>query len=816
MKPPAVQGLVYFIGRDDIIRQIMSSLDKAGYLYVDDTEGIEGIGKTTLLAKLYGDVDRSSSLHPIWINMADFDPGYNRLLPEPIPIDAVNCNWQKYRRLLIALGEELPAEYFGDFSAQVDAQCKDILKMLLNRLSNIQVETGNIQLTLSQVGQGATIKSGDVAIHISDADVRLAISEMRETITREFAQRSNRLGQQRRIVLFLDDFSAIMDEEMGRWFLSDLIPQINNVLFVLARAESPQELPGARDRIIHLRLSNFSREETTAFLEKRLNRSPLPTGLTECIYQFSGGHPQAVSLAADLAFQYGLDKPNLLLLFDNVSADRNQQTRDLVDRIIRSIQETDVLKALDAGCVVRRFDGDLLRALLEKPKADEEKDGEDDKESARYQNIITRLEEYSFTERHEGYYKFHEFIRREMEQRLEKNSETEYEELHNAAVAYYSKRLIGYEEEHQAATTYERLYRYEKLEWQTLVTEWLYHLAHTHDRIKAHRSFAQVYFDAFWWWGFYLDYPFCDRLLKEGEQTQTNPDDREWLELLREFHTAYPTGYEKQGKSDWLKVEMTLLSLLQLAKLDQDPSKLDVGGCHLRAIIDLFLAHSRRYRRKDDSKADQYYQEAYTLFSQANDRWNISWTLYEQGSLAMERGQNDLALETCRQSLALAKATDLHDNELTANNYRVRADVFWQQNDIDRAFENYARAVFYAYAFHSYPHLPDLYTLAFYREMIERTLTRLQMLWDGGQKTKALQACNGLHEFWVRYWDSWGSPAVTFDCEILLAEKQRENMIAYLFPPEPREPELGDGGKEYVERVNYIVNEMIAQIEAED
>jgi len=600
-----------------------------------------------------------------------------------------------------------------------------------------------------------------------------------------------------------------MNQELGHWFLCELVPQLNNIVVVLARTKSHQELPGCPDRLVRVRLGNFSLKGVSAYLEKRLNRLPLPDGLFERIYQLSGGHPQAVSLAADLALQHGLDEPDLLRVFDDLPTSRREQTRALVDRIITAIEDKDVQKALEVGNVVRRFDSDLLRHLMAETEA------EDETTLIRYQDIITKLEVYSFTECHSGYYKFHDFIRREMEQRLEKNDPARYEELHRRAASYYVHCLTAYEEKLRDATPYLRWYRYEDPEWQAIMAEWLYHLAHTRDRTTARLTLARVYFDAFWWWGCYLGFPFCERLLIEWGQTQTLPEDQEWLRLLRKFHDSYPTGYEKRGKGDWLQVEMALHRVRQLGGFGRNISELaDDDRSHLRAITDLFLAEARRYRRVDDEKADQYYQEAYNLFVQADDRWNMSWTLFHLADLHMERGQSDKALELCQRSLSLARAPDIQDYEVIANDYRVRADVSWQQSDLCSAFQNYARAIFYSYAFQGLPPPPDFYTWAFYREMMDRTLARLRSLWESCQKAEAINACTYLHDFWTPYWELVGRPSVVPTIETLLAESRLEDLRAYLFPSEPREEELEFIGSDYVDQVNYLVQEMVNRIEA--
>lgn len=398
------------------------------------------------------------------------------------------------------------------------------------------------------------------------------------------------------------------------------------------------------------------------------------------------------------------------------------------------------------------------------------------------------------------------------------------EELHTRAVAYFSEWLQNYENEQRDAASYLRWYRYENPEWQETMAEWLYHLAHTPDRAEAGRALAQAYLDAFWWWGCYTDYPFCRQLLTQWAQTQTAPEDQEWLRWLRQFHESYPPASERSVKrGDWGRVEEALLGLRRLGKLDGDVLSLpDQGQRHLRAITDLFLAESFRFRQVNDPRAEQYYQEALRLFSESeddDDAWNRPWTLFHLGDLYRERGQLDAARQKSQESLALAQAPDIDptefDCEIIANDYRLSGDVCWQQGNSGEAFQNYAWAVFYAYAFHAIPKSPpDFYTVAFYAEITERTLTRLQELWQAGEQAEARKQADYLREFWTPYWKRVGEPPAPAAIETLLAENRPGELAAALFPAAPKAEDSDDPNALYVSRVKDIFNEMQPQEDA--
>jgi len=189
MKPPRIKGVLYFVDREESIQKVMACLQDVGCLYVNDTEGIEGIGKTTLLAKLYEDICQGGIYYPVWVTMADFDPRRKGETGDRDSTATLHRNFEQYRWLLVALAEDLLGEFFADFSAQVDTLCNIILAELLNRkinLGGVTIKTGDINAGMwSKLGEGS-LKTGDVVIKIPDDDVRLAIGQARGTITREF------------------------------------------------------------------------------------------------------------------------------------------------------------------------------------------------------------------------------------------------------------------------------------------------------------------------------------------------------------------------------------------------------------------------------------------------------------------------------------------------------------------------------------------------------------------------------------------------------------------------------------------------------
>lgn len=840
MSPIETKGLDYFTGRKKFIEEITNSLARSDLLLIGDTRGIQGIGKTTLLAKLYKNILEKGQYAVIWLDIAKIGLRGNREDDNGAGADARSVqalvrNVYAYRRFMLALAQEMGTDGgqpFAGFEADVDRIYDEAIKDLLAHnlqldLQNTTFQGGNLNLGLLSRLAGGQVKMGDVifnlsvpdeSIRLADGAIEMAVSGLQQAITVEFVERLNALSRQRRLVVIVDNYQEIVSQPMGDWIRNSLLPELRNVVIVLARMSADRNLYDDQ-AIVALPLDNFSREEVEEYVRKRLGQLPPPPGLVDRIYQFSGGHPQVVSLAVDLAVEHGLDRPDLLNIFANLPRTREDQLAELVKKIALDIEDENVRRALEIGWVLRRFDGDLLRFMMSDAAEPTDVDL-----PAQYEDIITRLEHYSFTEHHPSerdlaeYWKFHDFIRSQIETRLRKNSRDRVAQLHQRAAAYYAFRLKQCEEQQRSepggAKEYLCWYNYENPKWQSLKGEWLYHLACTPNRTAARLAFANVYLDAFWWWGCYRPFPFCDELLKDWRETQTEKDDQNWLQVLIDFQEAYPTGYEKYGQGDWNTVRENLVFLRENLGLNQDLERLVEDERHTRAMLDLFLAHSFRYADRERPEADDYYAEALAIFQELEDHWNQGWTLYEQGDLAMERGQMPEALDRTTQAWQLANLETVQDRELMGNCYRARADVAWAQGRVEEAFANYSAAIFYAYAFQAYPHAPDFYTVDFLGEMIARTRARLTELCQAGRQPEALRACEQMEQFWTPYWQAAGPrPAGPSFAELIQRPEWVDLLTTRLFPPVPTEDELGNSASRYVRRVIRLYDEMRKRID---
>jgi hypothetical protein len=394
------------------------------------------------------------------------------------------------------------------------------------------------------------------------------------------------------------------------------------------------------------------------------------------------------------------------------------------------------------------------------------------------------------------------------------STKEEADEYHLKATEFYSKCLKEYEELHN----YDRQYLYEKPEWQRIAIEWLYHQAHTKDRVSANLAFANLYFGGFWWWGVYKESAFCNKLL-EMWKTQNTQDDREWLANLLQFHESYPhhhsypDGYNEQDTPKWIKVRSALEEIRKLGGLGREKSELDQLSRHVRALTDMFLADSYHYLDNNYKQAVNLVMEAKKLFEEADtddDNWNIPWTLWYLGDLYLGRkgtGDFEKALKSCRESIEIAEEAyktepDKRDNEVISNCYRVLADVFWEQDEYKLAFQSYAYAAYFAYLFQRYPHEPDAYTINFYKEMRDRTQSRLNDLWLKNKDSFA-ESYNYLASFWKPYWDLLGKPSSEFQT-LDMSGENFQKLVDFVLPPIPAIEDIGKKSTKYVKRVEKV------------
>jgi hypothetical protein len=802
LPPPRRLNFKYFVRRGDPLRDVESRLGEAGVLWIHDLEGVQGSGKTTVLTQIYDQVQLRKTGRPGWVSISSLRPSSQR----DDSLESLERDFYAFCDVIDAYARDLGLTGFTSRIGDLRETIADVPEHGVH----VHIEQ-NVKLGILARIEGG-VQHGSITIdeeELAPAFFRRVVDLARMKIRDEFVERLRSLAPSSRPVLFADDFELALNGRLGEWFL-ELVAKLDDALVLVARAESLLVLGGLAGAVVELKLTNFDREEIRNFLAERLDRAEVPDGLAERIDILTGGHPQAVVVAADLIRSHGVDQPDVLELFDDVRGQLKEKLGALVRKLVDEIGEDDIRQAVEIGSVLRRFDATALNFMLDR--------SEDDRP------LIDDLCQFSFTEQHvqpetrEPYYRFHEFIRSDLDAQLERTKPGHHKELHARAAAYYGNWLTKCEESDRDKAAYCRAYRYERPEWQAMVREWLYHLARLDDE-QASLEVARVYLAAFWWWGCYLRFPFCERLLREWEVEDERPRVKEVTAHLLAFQSSYPPEAEPElVHADWLKVEDSIAELLDLetrAKAGQDADA-PWRRAQLRAYLTIFLAHARREQEPDDPEIEAAYERARALFAESGreeDQWNLPWIAYELGDLALRRGEWPEAAAKANEAIELAHDDDLaeQDNEVVANAHRLLGDVAWQEGEAESAVREYELAALYAYAFQGLPNPADFYTITFYDRMARHVFERVRELQGRLPAERAAPLVSELHAFWGEYWRRAGEPELPAGPEELLAAGRIDELAPYLLPRPPREEDVGPGS-EYVATTRRVAKATAARL----
>jgi hypothetical protein len=369
-------------------------------------------------------------------------------------------------------------------------------------------------------------------------------------------------------------------------------------------------------------------------------------------------------------------------------------------------------------------------------------------------------------------------------------------------IEYFRKQMKEVEESLKSDGDYAVWYRYESRAWQAAKNNWLYYLSQSADESAAALAFLRAYFDAFWWWSCFLDFDYCNQLIKEWEQRESNELNRKILKLVRQFQDYYPKETEDRHSPTWTEVEASLSQLLQLVELDGDPSQWsNEDSRHVRGLADIFFAEVYRFGRNDLDTAAKRYQEASDLFRKNGDNWDLAWILCHFAELNFERGNTDTALDQSQQALSLGMQAK--DPEVVALAYRLRGNIYLSLKDMERADDSYQRAVFHAYRFQADPSPPDPYTVRFYSGMVEHVLEKIKNLYVA-HKAEAVALTEGMHHFWAPAYHLVGELAATPDFSRLWAESDIVKLKSCMFPAELLQERIDAQGPQYEKQVKAI------------
>lgn len=405
----------------------------------------------------------------------------------------------------------------------------------------------------------------------------------------------------------------------------------------------------------------------------------------------------------------------------------------------------------------------------------------------------------------------------------------------------------------------ERL-RMERDSWWDDAEEWLYHFGHMAPG-RAGMTFAALFFDACWWWDWYVKFDSTDRLLDYASRPRVqavSPEMPEVTRLLTKFRATYPRGHAvalaqihaeiagadpareaglletARAGSGVISVVRDLCACLGITELDAlfadtapvasavvpgPESDQDKTRLHLLGLICGLLADGHWFRVALEpgdaalAATEACYRHAESYFLAEGDAYSVAYTRYALGEVISERGGDPDQL----WDEAAAGGDDDGDTELLANLERARADRLRAHGDLEGALSRYGRVVFYGLA-QNVTFNPeagaDVYTQALYRTMRLHATTMLAepLLADDESPIDAriVESRRRLEVMLNEWGGSWkpepGPVDQAFRAASREAVEESAGAIAdAVFPPGPGDAVLGQPHSRYYREVDDLI-----------
>jgi hypothetical protein len=773
-----------FVGRQALLTRILKAdieADRPGRFFV--VPGIPGSGKTEFLSQLrHAATETESSV--IDVRGADYETTGGRGAAQGFDEAA------EFRQFKALLQESLPDVAEGATTSALELT--DVRPGLGGRPRPRKVTGSDLDQLVDDPGQ--VIEQATKAVTLLAGD---------------------RAAQHKRVLVLVDDFHLLAWRPLGDWVLRWLTSVRGADIVITHQPTAAEQAPPWPSHAITLPLGNLSREDVQRYLASREQVGPdVAVDIIAPVWEFTGGHPQALVLVADLIRE--TERPgDAVQTIRQVGAQEGEladKIQELVERIFRATDDAQLRHALYSLCVTRYFDTALLMQLLDADKVHAE-------------TLIDQMRQFSFVTdgSDQGFLTISPFVRRIGQANHTDGSRRS--EIHAAAAEYFHG-LIRAETDEDLSWS-QAWYRLEDRRFQTLEKEWLYHVSQLTGRQRrtGRLEIAQLFLDGFWWWGCYVPFPFCEEILADwmsaiGDGTPDRKDDLEWGEALRAVYDSYPRGnrLERATRAELVTVRRYLRLLWDRGGLGNNDDNAEVR--HVRRVVDVFLADALRYLNPADHRVDEALDDAAALPVE-DDGYFVAWIDVQRADLGLQREQWAATLSLARQ--AAQRHAEFDDHELIANFHRIHADALWARAEAGQALDGYARAVLHAYAAQVQGN-PDAYTNAFQQEMTERCLERMTALHAAaGDSDGALavlrSASARIRAFFGEYWDAVGSdePAdVADDVVQALAGGVPAKAASVLFPalaPEV-DTDLTRAGTEWELICHDVVGEMADELDA--
>lgn len=782
-----------FVGRRELLDAVLEGLNEVGALRMDDISGQHGIGKSSILQRLRELAD--STVTAILVDLEKYDPGHTGDVGERISITAIQVNFQFFTQLLLNLLASLHPDRVPEMEHAIHLERNSVNEARSPMPTALQL-TNKVEL-----GAGATMKSSPSHISVALGPQQLADLYRRAAnrVADAFVGYVNERGGNSPVLLLFDNVDRYANQEIGPWF-HDVLRRLEHAVIVLTReVGTPLSVPGGVCRI--RTIPPLSPTEVEQYLRMKVSPAPLGGGVAQLVHAFSNGYPVVLGIVYDLVFQGGSEVhlTDVEEQLSHMPTEWPERLAALVKSIVTRLAERRLDNALQAAIIPRCFGTPLLHILLT---------GENDSSGSDTPHVLEELSNLTFVERvpdeKEFLLRAHSFVRDGLSDWMQSFNPDRFLELHRRAARFYYRRLMNPEIDDSptkkgVAGGYGSWFLYENSQWQRDKKEWLYHLGRSGTQVETLLEFTRVFLDAFWWWGMYMHFDFCDDLvheLKDLAKLTKSPATAALAQaldtLLQEYPARYNKEFSKPRDAGWDSVRRALLSVRAVCGLRRRQANWSEDQRHVAALINAFLAHSYRYKDPTSPESATCYEKADALFTANDDTWNMAWVSFERADLALDRGDvHDALVRSADAATKVYRAAegDELDDEIIANLHRLRADCYWKLGHYDRAARLYGRAVVHAYRFHNTGGPPDECTVQFYVEMRGRAITRVIDLWQADSREKAVRIATLMREVMPSVWNP---PAdLNAPLDEILARYGDVQLALALFPRGPTPSEIG-------------------------
>lgn len=768
----------YFVKREKTIQAFEEFMQSPAQVWLANLNAEHGFGKTTVLLHLYR---RRSQIKRAWVSLRD-----EKFRSIPLEEESKTVNIQEfikalegYQTLLLSIG----ADIFGEHSEAYQAMLQEMRAILPPRFERAGKFTAQLNRFVRRTSFRVALKPeiplipGVLKASIGELELGLSpdkketlpeLNQKRIAMTDVLVRYLTRLGVGGQALIIMDDVCHIRGSYLEKWILTELAPALKSCKIVLSHtlpftAKVQEAFP--------LPLDRFSPAETRQYVLKRLGEEALQFELDEALHLRFDGNPQQLEWAVDGIELIGLSRARELpWLKQAASWNPASQTVALAESQIEILSRTQpsLERAYDVACILRTFDPKLFDHIwLELKLAGAE--------APSFQALRPYFEKLSFLEANkQGQWFVHSEVAQTREKNLLAREPHFVANVHHSAAVHYGE-LMQREEEDSDAGVWERLHRYETSDWRARIQNWLRHLAASPD---ASLEIATRYFDAYFWWGEFIDFPFCDHLLSHLQGSLLTERNQKIVELLTRFHHSFVPARQRTADTAWTTEALVALGQL-LDRLGlHHPAPQDATRWHLRGLLENYVAEAWSVRDPHDQRAEAAYKASAEAFFQAAEsyrrqwrqllpdanrklakrfkdqaemeEWYGGWACIWLAGLLAQLGRAEEAMKTAAFAEKTISRVDPADIEALGRVHAYRGEVYFSQRQWEKALQEYQLFALFALGFliDAYGVGGDIYTLGYFREMIETLAARIETL-ESVEATLLSTWWRSLHSFWL-------------------------------------------------------------------